>query len=159
MSQRKNQKSKAPYKYNLNSLLDPECQDTTSPSMLVVLSREFSDIIMHIEDGWYDGEEIGGHDELKSTIHLVDGSRIFVYELFFPTTRKKRKHQYDWEYKREHFYKFHSEWHAEKLTKTDPYHIHHQGITQKSRTEWVGDHTLYGVLQHIRLAMQYAGKI
>ncbi len=60
---------------------------------------------------------MGGHDELKKTIHLKDGSRVFVYELFFPTTRKKRKHQYDWEYKREHFFKFHSEWHTQKLTK------------------------------------------
>lgn len=128
---------------------------TVTPTNFEWVRHHFPCIIQTIEEGQPGRKSLPGWPKVYKTITLVDGTKLIVHELIDRQTNTILLYQYDWEYKKGFFWKWHNETHLnpKHQTATEPHHMHHQGpsITSHARLPNWRHHDLIAVLETIRI--------
>lgn len=124
------------------------------PTQFDTLERHFSDLVRKITSGHPSGSP-DKWPRVRKTIHFHDGTTMTVMEHIDKKTGAIKTYQYDWEYAKDRFVKWHNEPHDHKShqTITEPHHIHFEGmlLTDKERSPNFGHHDLTTILESIRI--------
>lgn len=125
-----------------------------TPTNFDTLQTQFPDLIRRVANGHPSGLP-NRWPHIRMTIYFHDGSVMTVTETLDQTTHTIRTYQYDWEYTKDHFVKWHNEPHANKShqTTTEPHHMHIEGMlyTSKERFPNYSHHDLTTILETIRV--------